>query len=87
MPSLRTLIKGKQWQKSKHLNLTEELFSECGVPEPVVTLVEIMQTSPRTEWSERYVAETGLTDRTFRRHKTIAEQLLGTDGHAFQDAA
>lgn len=76
LPSLRTLVKAKQWARSKYLSLTEELFSECGVPDPVVRLVEIIQEFRESEWCERYIAATGLTDRTFRRHKAIATEII-----------
>lgn len=76
MPSLRTLIKASRWKASKHLSLVEELLAECGVPEPVRTLVQIMQTAPDSEWCQLYTAQTGLTDRTYRRHKRVAEQLI-----------
>ena len=38
IPSLRTLVKARKWQKSKHLSLIQELLDECGVPEPVAHL-------------------------------------------------
>jgi hypothetical protein len=76
LPSVRTLIKAKQWQESTYLSLAEELFSESGVPEPVVRLVEIMQGCRESEWCERYVSATGLTDRTYRRHKAIATEII-----------
>jgi hypothetical protein len=77
MPSLRTLVKAHCWQKSKHLNLIEELLAECGVPEPVARLAQIMESSPEEQWLEQYVVATGgLTDRSYRRHKRIAEQLI-----------
>ena len=75
-PSLRTLVKARRWQKSRHLNLRQELLDECGVPEPVAHLAHIMQSTPRDKWLQRYMAETGLTDRTYRRHRPLAEQLL-----------
>ena len=77
LPTLRTLVKARQWQKSPHLNLAEELFAECGVPEPVQLLVQIMQKQPADKWLDSYQQITGLTDRTFRRHRGIAEELLG----------
>jgi hypothetical protein len=76
LPSLRTLVKAKQWARSKYLSLTEELSAECGVPEPVVRLVEIMQECRESEWCQRYIEVTGLTDRTYRRHKAIASDLV-----------
>ena len=77
LPSLRTLIKAQQWKKSKHLNLVEELLSECGVSGPIAGLVRIMESCPEEEWCARYVEETKLTDRTYRRHKYFAEQIVG----------
>ncbi len=76
LPSLRTLVKAKQWARSRYLSLTEELFAECGVPEPVVRLIEIMQECRESEWCQRYIAVTGLTDRTYRRHKAIATEII-----------
>ena len=76
-PSFRTLIKARRWQQSRYLNLVEELLDECGVPEPVARLAQIMESSPEHAWCDEYVAATGLTDRTYRRHKRIAGQLLG----------
>lgn len=76
MPSLRTLVKARRWQKSKYLNLIEELLSECGVAPPVVQLARIMESSPEAEWCERYIGLTGLTDRTYRRHRQFAQQLV-----------
>lgn len=76
MPSLRILIKACCWQKSMHLNLIEELVAECGVPEPVARLAQIMESCPEQEWCDRYVAETRRTDRTYRRHRQLAQQLV-----------
>ncbi len=76
LPSLRTLIKARTWARSKHLDLLEELFDECGVPRPVSTLVDIMQNCPEAQWCQKYVENTGLTDRTYRRHKAIVAELL-----------
>ena len=76
MPSLRTLEKARRWKRSAHLNLVEELMSECGVPEPVSQLAQIMEAFPEQEWSARYLEQTNLTDRSFHRHQRIAEQLL-----------
>lgn len=82
LPSLRTLVKARNWQKSKHLNLIQELLDECGVPEPVTQLAQIMESVPESQWCQRYVATTGLTDRTYRRHKSLARQLLDCRGSA-----
>ncbi len=80
LPSLRTLVKARRWNNSKHLNLVEELLAECGAPQAVVHLARIIEGYPESEWCSRYLAETGLTDRTFRRHKRLALQLV--DCHA-----
>ncbi len=80
LPSLRTLVKARQWAKSKYLRLAEELFSECGVPDPVVRLVEIMQGHQESDWCARYVEATGLTERSFRNHRTIAKELVSARG-------
>ena len=76
MPSLRTLIKARRWQRSRHLDLIEELLAECGVPKPVAWLAQIMEASPEHAWCDEYVAATGLTDRTYRRHRPLARQLV-----------
>jgi hypothetical protein len=76
LPTLRTLVKARQWARSRHLDLLQELFAECGVPQPVSTLIDIMRDHPEEQWCQRYVDETGLTDRTYRRHKAIASELL-----------
>ena len=76
LPSLRTLVQARQWARSKHLDLLEELCDECGVPQPVSTLINIMQNHPDEQWCQRYVEATGLTDRSYRRHKAIASGLL-----------
>lgn len=83
LPSLRTLVKARQWKKSKHLNLDEELLAECGVPEAVAHLARIIQTVPKSKWCERYRSETGLTERTYRRHRALALQLVAC--HASPD--
>jgi hypothetical protein len=75
MPSFRTLIKARAWERSTHLNLAQELLSECGVPPAVAQLAEIIATCPENEWCSRYMADTGLTERTYRRHKALALQL------------
>lgn len=76
MPSLRTLFKALRWARSRHLNLVEELLAECGVSLPIATLVQIMEQRPEGEWCEAYMAQTGLTDRTYRRHREIAAQIV-----------
>jgi hypothetical protein len=76
LPSLRTLVHAREWQQSEDLNVIEELLSECGVPPETALLVEIMETTPKSEWCEQFMQRTGLTDRTYRRHKQFAEQLI-----------
>ncbi len=76
IPTLRTLVKARQWRQSRHLDLAEELLDECGVPQAVRQLAEIMETKTEREWCSAYVAATGLTDRTYRRHKLLAEQII-----------
>lgn len=76
VPSLRTLTHALDWQRSDDLNVVEELLSECGVSPEISQLVEIMQTSPEREWCERYMQRTGLTDRTYRRHRRFADQIV-----------
>lgn len=76
LPTLRTLIKARQWQNSPYLNLIEELSAECGVSPAVQVLVEIMKNQPSEQWLECYQKATGFSDRTYRRHKLIAEELL-----------
>ena len=80
LPTLRTLVKARRWARSKHLDLLEELFGECGVPRPVNALLEIMQAQPEERWCELYVEATGLTDRTYRRHKALASEVLACHG-------
>lgn len=76
LPSLRTLVKARAWRDSSKLDLLEELYAECGVPEPIQILMEIMESAPAAEQCALYSARTGLTDRTFRRHRAIAEELI-----------
>lgn len=76
MPSLRLLDKARRWRASKHLNLVEKLLAECGAKPEVAQLIQIMETFPEREWCQRFIAQTGMTDRTYRRHKQLAEQLL-----------
>lgn len=76
LPSLRTLVKARAWRDSSKLDLLEELYAECGVPEPIRVLVEIMESAPVAEQCALYSARTGLTDRTFRRHRAITEELI-----------
>ena len=76
LPTLRTLVKARAWRDSPHLNLIEELLDECGVPEPDAQLVQIMLESPENEWCSRFLAATGLTERTYRRHRPLADQIV-----------
>lgn len=76
LPTLRTLVKARTWNESKHLDVIEELLSECGVSAAVATLADIMEQHPPAEWCQRYMQATGLTDRTYRRHKQLAQELV-----------
>ncbi len=76
IPSLRTLVRARRWQRSPHLEVIEELLDECGAPQPVVLLATIMVSQPENTWCRTYRERTGLTDRSYRRHKRIAEQLV-----------
>ena len=70
------LAKAREWHRSKHLNLHEELLGECGVPLGIRILIDIMERHPKREWCRRYTETTGKTDRTYRRHKPLAEQVI-----------
>jgi hypothetical protein len=76
LPSLRTLVHAREWQESEDLNVVEELLSECGESPEVTLLVQIMEAHPEHEWCDRFMAATGQTDRSYRRHKAYAKQLL-----------
>jgi len=76
MPSVRTLMLAREWEASPHLDLYEELLAECGVPDSVQTLVNIMERYPKGEWCDRYRKATGHTDRQFRRNRRLAVQVL-----------
>jgi hypothetical protein len=49
IPSLRTLVKARRWQQSRHLDWRAELVAECGVPEAVNAPLEIMQAFSKTD--------------------------------------
>ena len=76
LPSLRTLIKARKWCHSNHLDVVEELLSECQVSEEMHMLIQIMTRHPEREWCQRYVEATGMTERTYRRHKHLAAQVV-----------
>ena len=80
MPSVRTLIKARQWARSEYLDLHGELPAECGVPEGVAVLIEIMERFPKAEWRDRYMKATGQTDRQFRRNRRAAAEVLACRG-------
>ena len=80
MPSVRTLILAREWEMSPHLDLHEELLAECGVPDSVHTLVDIMERFPKAEWRDRYMKATRQTDRQFRRNRRLATQVLACRG-------
>ena len=86
LPSVRTLLKARQWAESKYLGLHEELLAECGVPDAVRVLIDIMGSYPEETWCRQYVEATAATDRTYRRHRAVAVELLAcrrseTGGH------
>lgn len=76
LPSLRTLVKARKWQQSQHLDWRAELIAECGVPDAANVLLDIMQTCPEHEWLMRFVASTNQTERSYRRHRKTADQVL-----------
>jgi hypothetical protein len=80
MPSVRTLVRAMRWAKSAHLDLDEELLHECGAPPEVSVLMNIMARHPEREWCARYVEATGKTERTYRRHRKTADQMLACRG-------
>ncbi len=80
MPNIRTLLKARQWARSEYLNLREELLADCGVPEGVALLIEIMERFPKAEWRDRYMKATGQTDRQFRRNRKAAAEVLACRG-------
>jgi len=76
MPSLRTMTKLIDWERSPYLDAGEALMAECGVLEPIQHLVRIMTNEPKAQWFARYHQATGKGDRSYRRHKQIAEELV-----------
>ena len=49
-------------------------------PEKVNVLIDIMARHPEREWCARYVEATGKTERTYRRHRKMADQMLACRG-------
>ena len=76
LPSLRALMDARDWDRSPRFDLHQELLDEYGVPEGVTTLIDIMGRFPPGEWQEKYVEAVGKSERTFRRHRRLAEQVL-----------
>ncbi len=74
--SMRALKFARQWAGSTEVNMNVELLSEFGAPKGVVPLMDIMAKYPKKEWCRRFVETTGLGERTYQRHKLIAEDLL-----------
>ena len=68
--------KALKWRDSAHLDLVEELLAECGVPDAVYQLVRIMETEAENVWCSRYKKRTGKSERSFRRDRKLAEQLV-----------
>lgn len=75
-PSVRTLIRARELARSTCLDLHQELLAESGVRDGIAMLIQIMETYPETEWCRRYIDTTGTTDRTYRRDKILADQIL-----------
>lgn len=81
IPSLRTLEKFQDWKKSPHINELEELYSECGVSQDVMTVCKLLESQSRTKIKD-YAAMTGKSysaaKRDFARKSQVARQLLAT---------
>jgi hypothetical protein len=80
VPSLRTYEKAKAWKKSRHLDLKQELFAECGVCEHVQILIEIITTEPKERHLELYMHRTGCSRRDYFNQLPLARQLVATAG-------
>ena len=76
LASMRALTKARKWKNAGDLNWHEELLSEFPPPQGVIPLMDIMERFPKKEWCRRFVDATGLDERTYRRRKSIAEDLL-----------
>jgi hypothetical protein len=80
VPSLRTYEKAKAWKKSRHLDLKQELFAECGVGEHVQILTDIITNEPRERQLELYIHRTGRCRRDYFNQLPLARQLVTAAG-------
>ncbi|MCK4626649.1 MAG: ATP-binding protein [Phycisphaerae bacterium] len=80
MPSLRTLVHFQQWKAAPRLNEIEELYSECGMPENIRQMVEVLETTPKGQWIKAYQRLSGkkyeAAKRDWSRHYPVAQQLM-----------
>ncbi|MGB2985371.1 MAG: hypothetical protein WBE26_05760 [Phycisphaerae bacterium] len=78
MPTLRMLGKIRDLDDSIEDgdSLYEQVAKVFGVPDAVVTLIDIMERFPEEEWCKRYMEATSQGDRQFRRNRKIAAELL-----------
>ena len=83
MPSLRTLQKYEDWKKSKYIDEMEELVSECGVPEDVKIISQILAENPKAKvqaYAERTDRSYAAAKRDWSRKVKIARQLAEAIG-------
>lgn len=82
IPSLRTYEKALGWEASPHLDLTDQLLNECGIPAHIRTLVKILADNPKMQQkplAKLYNDATGRTERQFYRDKKTAGQFLNNN--------
>lgn len=82
--SMRALKLARQWSSSTEVSMNVELLSEFGAPEGVVAVLDIMAKYPKKEWCRRFVETTPWGERTYQRHKLIADDFL--NARKFPDA-
>lgn len=80
MPSLRTLKTYEGWKDSPYLNAVEELLSQCGVPDEIKLMMDVLKSTPRGKHIAEYQKLSGKSHAAAkkewgRKHK-IAEQLV-----------
>ena len=76
LPSLRTYEKALAWKKSPYLDLKEELLAECGVPQEVQILTEIIHNEPdKKRWCQLYMERTNRQQRDYYNKLSLAMQL------------
>ena len=76
LPSLRTYEKALAWKKSPHLDMREELLSECGVQPEVQTLLHIYRTVPERERCQAYMERTGRSQRDYYNKLPFVMELV-----------